>query len=300
LNRARTWSVRSAHWARSVLRYQLEHSRIEIMGAERSQVLLFHCLHDCHVTSWLDLPEELNSWATSCSMTIYPWPFPSVWNRVWPRETKDRHTPRWLRDVMAYVYVCVCIIVMRKRAYTLCKRHVRKHSRAIPVCLFPERWASCQPSAVALSPSLSRHLTERRVSTISSVIIPSSSSAAFLLVSPVLKRRSKSGARDFTSRIKVSRVNPSSHSGESGPWDNNVLDETRLQIWHSSTDRGIISPPSKWSFWASSTETRCSSAAFCVCRVDTSCACIDLTGRLRGPTLEEGHRDARICSEVWS
>ena len=52
LNRARTWSVRSAQWARSVLRHQLEHSKIEIAGAERSQVLLCHCLHDCHVTSW--------------------------------------------------------------------------------------------------------------------------------------------------------------------------------------------------------------------------------------------------------
>ena len=36
LNRAQTWSVRSAHWATSVLRHQLEHSRIEIAGAERS------------------------------------------------------------------------------------------------------------------------------------------------------------------------------------------------------------------------------------------------------------------------
>ena len=53
--RAWTWSVRSAHWARSVLRHQLEHSRIEIVGVERSKVLLCHHLHDCHVTSWLDL-----------------------------------------------------------------------------------------------------------------------------------------------------------------------------------------------------------------------------------------------------
>jgi len=45
-----------------------------------------------------------------------------------------------------------------------------------------------------------------------------------------------------------------------------------------------MSPPSKWSFWASSSETRCSSAAFCVCRVDTSCACTGPTGRLRAPT----------------
>ena len=43
-----TWSVRSAHWVRSVLRHQLEHSRIEIAGAEKSQVLLSHHLHDCH------------------------------------------------------------------------------------------------------------------------------------------------------------------------------------------------------------------------------------------------------------
>jgi len=32
-----------------------KHSRIQIAGAERSQVLLCHRLHDCHVTSWLDL-----------------------------------------------------------------------------------------------------------------------------------------------------------------------------------------------------------------------------------------------------
>ena len=55
LNRARTWSMRSVHWAISVLRRQLEHSRIEIADAERLQVLLCHRLHDCHVTSWLDL-----------------------------------------------------------------------------------------------------------------------------------------------------------------------------------------------------------------------------------------------------
>ena len=48
LSRARTWSVRSAHRARSVLRHEQEHSGIEIAGAEKSQVLLSHHLHDCH------------------------------------------------------------------------------------------------------------------------------------------------------------------------------------------------------------------------------------------------------------
>ena len=81
------------------------------------------------------------------------------------------------------LYVFVHIIVIRKRAYTLYKRHVRKHSISILVCLFPGQWASCQSSAVALSPSMSGHLTERRVSTKPWFPPSSSPSPAFLLVS---------------------------------------------------------------------------------------------------------------------